>query len=279
MTDIQAPQAGALAVFGSTTPHIQADQSAFLVPYNVPTKHMRADFVTAAVVERVSSDIEATQVAALAVCRGRVATPQVRDFTFTLDGHDFYGIRLGDIETLIYDVSTQQWVDWDSFGLPFWRINCAYNWDTAQRLANTYGSSIVAGDDTFGLLWFMDPTQPYDDHTDYLNATQQVEFYRVGMAQTMVPGRQNIPCYAIFLDGDNYGLSGTDFDPFIRLETSDDQGKSWLNHGDITTPIPNGSNGYNWLSLGQMQSPGRLFRFTDNGIMARLDSVEMNDDG
>jgi hypothetical protein len=32
-----------------------------------------------------------------------------------------------------------------------------------------------------------------------------------------------------------------------------------------------------WYSLGQIQAPGRLFRITDDGAVARIDGMEMND--
>jgi hypothetical protein len=190
-----------------------------------------------------------------------------------VDVHDFYVLRLGDSETLLYDLSTEQWVDWDSFGLAFWRANTGVTWVGAQALAHQYGSSVVVGDDTWGLLWFLAPEQPYDEHPDSTNPAQQIEFDRVVMGQFPERGRGVTPCYAIFLTGDNYGITADDFTPGVTLEYSDDAGTTYEDAGTLGV-----SQSYEWLSLGQIDNPGRLFKITDNGIFARIDDMKMNDD-
>lgn len=214
-----------------------------------------------------------------AVVHGRIENPRIRPWTFTLDGHDFYVLRLGDAATIVYDVYSEQWVDWDSQNLPMWRANTGITWNGAEALAATYGSSIVVGDDTFGLLWFLDPELPYDENPDSSRVPQQLSFDRVVTGQTLAKGRQYIPCYAIFLNGDNYGLTADDFTPTIMLEISDDQGRNFVTI-DVLTQEPDlaMNNPYSWFSLGQINSPGRIFRVTDNGIYTRIDSMEMNDD-
>src|SRR5690606_14907332 len=77
---------------------------------------------------QITQQLRVTQLRVISLVRGRVANPRVRTWTFTLDGHDFYVLRLGDQETLVYDVSTEQWVNWDSAGLPFWRPNVGMSW-------------------------------------------------------------------------------------------------------------------------------------------------------
>lgn len=266
----------------SITPHIRAPQGQVAVVYNVPTPHMHTTQAAVQVTERkVATDISVTQAFVMAVVDGRVATPQVRASTFTLDGHDFYMIRLGDNETILYDVSSQQWVDWASDPLPFWRANCAINWVGAQSIGYVNGNTdIVVGDDTWGLLYFLDPTQPYDDYPDENAASdlQQVPFNRVIMSQSLAKSREFVPCYAVFLSGDNYGITAPDFTPFVQLEISDDQGNTWSNVGVITVQPDTFDNDYRWTSLGQFGSPGRLFRITDNGILTRIDALDMNDD-
>lgn len=266
----------------AATPDIQVPQGQVNVVYNVPSVAMHASQAAVATTFReTAGEIAVGQAFILAVVDGRVAQPLVRASTFTLDGHDFYMLRLGDTETLIYDTSTQQWVDWDGAGLPFWRANCAINWIGARGISYQYGScDIIVGDDTWGLLYFLDPTQPFDDYPD-ANADpsfQQVPFDRVVMAQTLAKSREFVPCYAVFLSGDNYGITATDFTPSVQLEISDDQGKSWNNVGVITVQPDTYDTDYRWTSLGQIQSPGRLFRITDNGILTRIDSLDMNDD-
>lgn len=276
---INADQGFVLATVRQTSHDIRSDQFYAMVPYNVPAKNVASAQASFSITYRAIAPIQTTQAFTLAVVKGRIATPRIRAFTFTLDGHDFYGLRLGDMSTLLYDVSSQQWIEWTSQDAPFWRVNTAVNWIGAQALGNSYGSDVVAGDDTWGLLYFLNPDQPYDIHPDYLNLTQQLPYPRIAMAQATVSGRNFVPCYAIFLDTDVYGFATTDFIPSVTLETSDDQGVTFQSHGTITAQPDTDSNDYRWYSLGQMQSPGRLFRVTDNGLLTRIDAMSMNDDG
>jgi hypothetical protein len=258
---------------------IKTPQAYMLAPFNVPAKHMRATTVPVQTVVHVNDVMKVTQVAKLAVVKGRVATPEIRAFTYTEDGHEFYVLRLGDRGTLVYDIATQEWLDYTSPSLVFWRLNVGRNWRGAGSLAYQYGSNVVVGDDTYGLLYFLDPNQPYDIHPDYTNADQQIPFERIVMAQAQVSGRNFVPCYFLSLDGDNYGLENVDFTPAVTLDYSDDQGQNFVTAGTITMDPNTQNQDYRWYSLGQMQSPGRLFRVTDNGLLARIDALGMNDDG
>jgi hypothetical protein len=275
---IQAPQAGFLVTLRQAAVSEDVPQFGALVVYNIPSEALAATQAGANVVLREESPVALTQANILAVVKGRVANPRIRAWTFTLDGHDFYVLRLGDTETLIYDMSTEQWVDWDSFDLPVWRPNTGITWIGGQALADTYGSSIIAGDDTWGLLWFLAPEQPFDDHADYLNATQEIQFERVVMGQLPNRGRGTLPCYVIFLTGDNYGITADDFVPGVTLEYSDDGGKTYDDAGTIELTVGNENQAYEWYSLGQIDAPGRLFKITDNGVFTRIDDMKMNDD-
>jgi hypothetical protein len=275
---IQAPQAGTLVTFRQAAHDANVPQAGSLVAYNVPSQSLAAVQAGTSVAFREAAILTVDQAQIYAAVRGRVANPRVRAWTFTLDGHDFYVLRLGDTETLIYDMSTEQWVDWDSFDLPVWRPNTGITWVGGQALADTYGSSIIAGDDTWGLLWFLAPEQPFDDHADYLNATQQIDFERVVTGQLPNRGRGAIPCYVIFLTGDNYGITADDFAPGVTLEYSDDGGKTYDDAGTIELTVGGENQAYEWYSLGQIDAPGRLFKITDNGVFTRIDDMKMNDD-
>ncbi len=212
-----------------------------------------------------------------AIVRGRIANPRLRAWTFTLDGHDFYVLRLGDSLTLVYDVYSEQWMDWSDFGQPFWRPNIGTNWTGGDRLAPTYGSNIIAGDDTYGLLWFLDPEQPYDQHPDADNPVQERYFERITMGQVPLRGREVVPCYAVWLTTDLGAPAYTG--AAVTLEISDDAGNTFTSMGDVTVTLGEFSPEIAWYSLGQITAPGRLFKITDDGAIARIDSLEMNDDG
>jgi hypothetical protein len=138
---------------------------------------------------------------------------------------------------------------------------------SADAHSRTPTGRISLGDDTWGLLWFLDPDQAYDDEPDAALPVQQIEFERVISAQVVASGRQAIPCYALFLSGDNYGLTAIDFTPSITLEMSDDQGRNFDTFETLTVePDLTVLNPYQWLSLGDITQPGRIFRFTDTGF-------------
>lgn len=278
---MDVPQAEALAVIRVAAAQMNAVQGEAITIYNIPSEQMNATFAGFNVpYSQISRQIRVEQAGLMAVSRGRVANPRLRAWTFTLDGHDFYVLRLGDDSTLIYDTASEQWVDWASGDVPFWRLNVGMTWTGAQALGHTYGSAIVAGDDVHGLLWFLDPELAWDQSPDPLNPVQELPFERIVTGQVLSSGRVAVPCYSIFLDGDNYGSEATQFVASVRLEYSDDQGRNFysaeslLSEPDITVENP-----YSWYSLGQITSPGRMFRVIDNGVLTRIDSMSMNDDG
>jgi hypothetical protein len=63
----------------------------------------------------------------------------------------------------------------------------------------------------------------------------------------------------------------------LTLYTSDDAGKTYDDHGLVTVEAGNFDAEISWYSLGQMTAPGRLFKIVDNGAVARIDGLEMND--
>ena len=69
--------------------------------------------------EEADNNLEISQSRLLVAVRGRPGNPRLRDWTFSLDGHDFYVLRLGDDLTLVYDATTEQWVDWSDRDYPF----------------------------------------------------------------------------------------------------------------------------------------------------------------
>jgi hypothetical protein len=262
-----------IALLGSTSNELRVSQAFVRTIFNFPSAGVRtsAGYITAML--GTSNQIRTSAAYLTILVRGRVAHPEVRAWTFTLDGHDFYVLRLGDKATLVYDVYSEQWVEWDGHNLPFWRTSLGISWLGGRKLADTYGSDVVVGDDTWGLLWFLDPNQAFDDEPDAGLPVQQIPFDRVVSAQVLASGRQAIPCYSLFLSGDNYGLTAIDFVPSITLETSDDQGRNYEVFDTLTVePDLSVENPYQWLSLGQITQPGRIFRFTDTGVFTRIDS-------
>lgn len=270
---LSTSEARVISIITATATSVRLSEARVFAVYTIPAADERVSQMRGIAAVKVSSPVEISEVRTLAVVKGRVADPRVRAWTFTLDGHDFYVLRLGDAATLIYDMATKQWTQWDTPAHGAWRPLIGTTWIGAHKLANEFGTNIVAGDDEFGLLWFLDPMQSYDDGV--FGGFEA--FTRVVTGQYLASGRQQIPCYAVFLDGDNYGITADYFQPYVRLDTSDDQGRTFDRHDTLTIAGDNDQPD-TWYSLGQFGSPGRIFRLTDNGLFARIDSMEMNDD-
>jgi hypothetical protein len=66
-------------------------------------------------------------------------------------------------------------------------------------------------------------------------------------------------------------------DAGVMLEISDDAGVTFDDMGTVTVTAGDTSPELSWYSLGQITAPGRLFRITDDGAIARIDGMEMND--
>lgn len=276
---VVASEGRTFSLFSGITVSERVSSSRVFTIFNFPSSGEQASQARVIVPVKRDSAIDVAQARVFAVFKGRVADPKLRIWTGTLDGHDLIFLRLGDETTLVYDAYSEQWIDWDSKENGAWRPNTGITWNGAQALADTYGSSIIAGDDTFGLLWFLDPDLAWDENPDEARLPQQVDFDRIVTGQVLASGRQYLPCYVLFLDGDNYGLTATDFTPAITLEYSDDQGRNFITADTLFVESDlSVNNPYSWYSLGQISSPGRIFRFTDNGVFTRIDSLEMNDD-
>ena len=273
---VRVGQARALALVTEPTEEIQVTQARALAMINFPTPFMHVSQARAEVAVNATKPMLVSQARVMVAARGRVANPRVRAWTFTLDGHDFYVLRLGDTETLVYDTYSKQWMDWDGEDLSFWRTNTGITWPGGAALAYEYGSNVVAGDDTWGLLWFLDPELGYDQHPDADNTNQELAFERVVMGQYPKRGYNAEPCYVIYLDA-ALG-SPTVTAPYLKLETSDDAGHTFIDQGSLVTTVGDYTQVLSWQSLGQIAQPGRLFRITDNGATPAIFDMEMNDD-
>jgi hypothetical protein len=212
-----------------------------------------------------------SQAFATVVYKVRADDPRVRAWTFTLDGHDYYVLRLGEIETLIYDTHSQQWYVWGDQDGDIWKLLCGTNWTSAGTLMNDYGSNVIVGDYANGALYMLDPDYAYDD--DRWNEDNEKLFHRFAQGQVIVKNKNFVPCYGVALLA-SFGEDGTD-GMGIQLLYSDDAGRSYVDAGTITIAEGDYAARAEWRSLGSMSSPGRLFRIWDDGAVARLDGLEL----
>lgn len=217
--------------------------------------------------------VKSHQVAVYAWVRGYVEQPHVRAWTFTLDGHDFYVLRLSTLWTVCLDLTTGQWSEWFGHSLPYWRAVKGINWlgmgsTTADRL---YGTNIVAGDDRAGILWMLDPTEGIDDGITAGSA--QVEYNRSVTGIVPIRMRESIPVGGVYVTASlgAPSVSGA----AITLDYSDDGGNSYVTAGSVTITSSDYNQEIAFRSLGLIRAPGRVFRLTDNGASVRIAGVDM----
>lgn len=274
---ILAPQAGAMAVEKGFAGNTNVTSGGVMAVYNKPAANMTVTYGGADVVYRkTAANMPVTQAGVMAVVRGVVDSPKLRTWGFTLDGHDMFVIKLGTYgKTLVYDLTTGTWSWWATSGTNRWRASIGLNWYSAFQIPSTYGSNVIVGDDSYGALWVLSPEKGYDDAPE--DATIAVPFDRIAVGQLPTRGRGYPPVYSVYLTA-SLGAPAVTANT-VTLEYSDDQGNTF-NLADGTYTVTAGDYGqeFAWRSLGRLSPPGRLFRVTDNGAFARIDSLDVNTD-
>lgn len=275
MTDVLVPQGGVFAVTQDVTPELHIPQTNALAVYNVPAEEVRATFSGInAVYRRLSQQMEITQAVVLAVVRGRVDDPRIRAWTYTLDAHDNYVLRLGSsFPTLVFDTLTEEWSIYRTGLNDPWRAYTGRNWLGGRGLALPW-SDVIVGDDGNGALYFLSPDDNYDD--DALTGEETPRTFRRRLVGQVVvkPGYDATPCFGVQLFG---SIGSGPGDLTVSLEVSDDRGHTYTNVGDITLSSEDYNTRAHWRSLGRMSAPGRLFRITNDGSLKRIDSLDMDD--
>ena len=88
---------------------ISASQEQVLVVGAFPAQDVNSSQFQIESVVQPSNVIDASQIGLFVIARGSNTDPSVRAWTFTLDGHNYYVLRLGTQETLVYDEHAGQW--------------------------------------------------------------------------------------------------------------------------------------------------------------------------
>lgn len=213
----------------------------------------------------------ASQLGAYAWVRASPRRRRMQAWTFSLDGHDFYVLELAGEGTVVYDLATGQWAEWKTTGLDVWRARIGANWlgmgkTTADRL---YGTNVVCGDNTLGILWMLDPNQGYDDPTSGSTPDSFTRYVTGYNTIRMRETQSNAGVY-VTLNLGAPSITGAQ----ITLRTSDDNGHSYYDHGSIVITADDYTQEVAWRGLGLMRSPGRLFELTDNGAAVRIAAAD-----
>lgn len=181
----------------------------------------------------------------------------LRAWVFRYNRHDFYVISY-DTGTVVYDLTTQSWSKWDSFGVPSWRAH----------LGIQINEKVYAGDSVSGIIWEL--VDGVSDNGDPI--VREVSGFLLEQGFGTVCNSVNLRI--------NTGWSPEYTEtPELEMRFSDDYGFSWSNY----IPANIGSKGnyeYDvvWRSLGTYNRPGREFQFRFSGLAKlRIDYATMNE--
>lgn len=259
---------------------LDASQFDVLTVFNIPSEQVDVSALDVLVIDERQGDTATMQVSqfdVVAVLRGSVDDPTVRAWTFTLDGHDFYVLKLGNVETLLYDTFAEQWYIWGTGDTNRWRAFTGHNWLGGRRHAEEYGSNIIVGDESNGALYFLNPLEVTDDDAvsgpDYPRP-----FLREIMGQIATRGYDMKSCYSVSLMG-SIGETADATLTAITLFTSDNEGHTYDEHETINVDPGDYPARVDWNSgLGSFEAPGRLFLIQDRGALQRIDWLDMATD-
>ncbi|TXH13742.1 MAG: hypothetical protein E6R03_10745 [Hyphomicrobiaceae bacterium] len=185
-------------------------------------------------------------------------TTNIRAWAFRWNLHDFYAVT-HDNGTLVYDLTTQTWSTWDTYGLPVW----------AAHLGIQVDEQIYAGDISQGIIWKLE--DGYLDEPD-LPIVRELSGF-IGIADN------GYPCDSVNVRMNVGWPPSYTATPLLELRWSDDYGFSWSPY--FQAPLGRkGQYEYDvtFRSLGMMQRPGREFefRFSDKAKF-RIDYATLNE--
>lgn len=187
------------------------------------------------------------------------AENRTRAWKFTLDGHLFYVLDLGVEGTFVYDMDTGEWSEFITSGFNNWNMHVGTTWQAPNR--------VVAGDLLDGYLLEINPTDVLDE--DF----RTIEHVVTGGVMTRS---------RVFLGVESIRLSGSvgqiqdDVDGVeTKLRFSDDAGKTWSDYYVVTVGQGDFGDELAYRSLGSFMAPGRVFEFSDQGGMLRIDGADL----
>lgn len=239
--------------------------AAVMVTYSSGAHHARTSGV-AALVPYALGTSAVPRVGALSLAAvystAEPAVSQTLAWQFTMDGHTFYVLDLGEQGTFLYDLISQNWCKYQTNGLPIWNMRNGTVW-------NTGAERVVGGDWQGPYLWELDPTKILDDDfRDIAHAASAAVMLRSRVYRSMAELR--IAASAGLLDE-------TDGSAFIQLTYSDDDGQTYSAPVIVqlsTGTTSDGQQDIRFSSLGSFMAPGRILQLADVGGTIRLDGID-----
>lgn len=181
-----------------------------------------------------------------------------RAWFFNLDGHTHYVLDLGTTKTLVYDLLTDQWAEWQTEGFPVWNAQLGAEW--LDRF--------VVADIQSPAFYTIDPAQHLDE------GFRPVRRKVTGIIPS--PSRNYTSMDALYVMA-SVGDAQTDFagTAEMTLRFSDDQGQSFYDFATFTLSSTDDDEELLFRSLGSFNMPGRIIEIEDLGGPVRIDSAQV----
>lgn len=206
--------------------------------------------------------VKVTQAAVLMAYQTGVAgQTRQRAWTFDIDGHTMYVLDLAQEGTWICDLTTGQWSKFETPGFGVWNLLNGFAWESNRM--------VVGGDSLYPIISRLDPSSHLDD------GWRPVE-YKV-TAGISARDRNGKSCDAVRLAVSAGYL--VDPMPTITMRFSDNNGGTWSEDYPFTLIQGDYDQRVEWNSLGQIKIPGRVFEFTDQGGLIRIDVADAQIEG
>lgn len=180
--------------------------------------------------------------------------PLEQGWAFVLDGHVFYVLNRVMNRSLVYDLTTGQWHLWVTAGEAAWNVHRGVTW-----------RGRVLGADAFSpLVWEVDPESQLDEGV--------LPIERVVTGFLPVEGQGSVRQGSLRLTA---GYDAAAPAGAVRMRFSDDGGQTWSQ----TYEVPVQGERIEFRSLGRMRAPGRIWEFSDEGGLVRIDGVDTDVEG
>lgn len=188
----------------------------------------------------------------------RADPDEIKVWVFGQAKHIFIVVEMGTEGTWVYDVLTQAWLNWTSYGRDQWR---------AHTGRGCWPGVVLAGDDETGQVWTLSDTATSDD------GEPVVQVFTAGVPVEGRPANSNVTLDCAV------GQAAITESPVITLRYSDDQGRTWSDPEEQSLgEIGEYDVEPRWTRLGTMNPPVRIFEWTvADPVRMRVNGARIND--
>lgn len=183
-----------------------------------------------------------------------------RSWGFNLDQHQFYVIHLGEQGTIVFDVLTSQWSQWQTEGFSTWNAEAGIEWN----------DEVYFGGREDNTLWRMDPDSFVDEDFRLIK--------RIVTGGIPAEARNTLRSGMFVLSATKQEVVDDESVPYVQLSISDDGGFTFKDREQIEL-TGSETQDFSWRGLGTIRAPGRVFKITDEGGFVTIKGADQKIQG